>query len=192
MKKDIIFTTETDGLVKHQVVSDKYIHLFPHMLQISLQDEDGAQPTKILIDNNIEIKEHITKINGIDNKLIAKHGVNPLAAIALIRLHINDGDCLVSHNVDFHLKVLKAFYYRNGVKFPEVSTKCVQSSLIDTVRVPFDAEDLEKGFKKPSLDHLKEYYNIDKDMPKIESLFKVYGAAKELLVEQREVKPASF
>lgn len=192
MKKDIIFTTETDGLVKHQVISDKYIHLFPHMLQISLQDEDGAQPTKILIDNGIDIKEHITKINGIDNKLIAKHGVNPLAAIALIKLHINDGDCLVSHNVDFHLKVLKAFYYRNGVKFPEVSTKCVQSSLIDTVRIPFDADNLDKGYKKPSLDHLKEFYGIPSETQKIESLHKIYQSSKELLLEQREVKPASF
>ena len=192
MSRDIIFTTETDGLVKHEIVSDKYIHLFPNMLEIVVKIPGASTHLALLLNHGVTIPEHITKINGIDNDLIEKYGIVPAGAANLLSTMLMDGDCLVSHNVEFHLKVLKAFYFRFGKEFPDVSTKCLQKDLIDVCKVPFDADNLDKGFKKPSLDHIKQHFNIPKDSSKIDSLHIAYENTKGLLNEQRAIKPASF
>lgn len=187
MSKDIIFTTETDGLCRHTVVSDKYIHLFPNMLKIEINDR-----APMLVDNDIDIKEHITKINGLDRELLSKEGYRAEELIKIIQPLINDGDCLVSHNVDFHVKVLKAFYFRQGVRFPEVSTKCLQTSLIDETKVLFDESDPDSGYKKPSVEHLRHHYNLPDKLTKFEVISAVYEVAGSLLHEEKRVKPASF
>jgi len=191
MKKDIIFTTETDGLVKHKLVNEKYIHLFPNMLKIVIGLPNQDSRMTLLVDNRIDIPEKITKINGITNELIEEFGVAPLGVLDLLKTIINEGDCLVSHNVEFHLAVLKAFYFRLGEKFPEVSTKCLQKSLIDVVKKPFNEEDPDSGFKKPSVDHLKEFYSVE-DFDKFQSLRKIYNLSGEHLIEESPIKPASF
>lgn len=191
MGRDIIFTTETDGLVRHQVVSDKYIHLFPNMLKITLAQPGDEHYTSLIIDNGVEIKERITKINGIDKSLIDQHGVSPIGALEIIDSLIQDGDCLVSHNVSFHLRVLKAFYHRLGRKFPDVSTKCLQTDGTGICRVPFNKDEPSDQYKKPSIDEMKEFFDIV--VPgKMESLLAIYSFMKDVLNEERPVKPASF
>lgn len=193
MKKDIIFTTETDGLVKHQIVSEKYIHLFPNMLEFSMRIPGASENLTLLIDNQIEIPEKLSEINGITLDLIDEHGVVPEGALNLIDTLIQDGDCLVSHNVSFHLRVLKAFYFRQGRKFPEISTKCLQTDGTDICKVFFDPENPDDSkYKKPSLKEMKAILNIPNECDKMDSLMAIYDEIKDQLNEERPIKPASF
>jgi DNA polymerase III epsilon subunit-like protein len=193
MTKEIIFTTETDGLVRHHVVNEKNIKLFPNMLEFSMRIAGASENLTLLIDNGITIPEHITKINGIDKKLMEAHGVVPEGAINLIDTMIQGGDCLVSHNLSFHIRVLKAFYFRNGRKFPEVTTKCLQEDGTGICKILFDPEDPDNSsYKKPTLNEMKAIFNIPNEASKMDSLVAIYDEIKDVLSEQRPIKPASF
>lgn len=193
MGKDIVFTTETDGLVRHHVVNEKNIKLFPHMLEFSMRIPGASENLNLLIDNGIEIKDHITKINGIDADLIEEHGVVPGGALNLIDTLIEDGDCLVSHNVSFHVRVLKAFYFRLGRKFPDVSTKCLQTDGTNLCKIYFDADNPDdSNYKKPTLNEMKAVLNIPNEASKMDSLMAIYDEMKDILNEERPVRPASF
>ena len=190
--RDILFTTETDGLPRHSVISEKYIHLFPNMLEFTMRRIGTYENLSLLLDHGIEVPEKITEINGITDELIAEHGVVPEGAANLICTLLMDGDCLVSHNVDFHIKVLKAFYFRMGKEFPKITTKCLQSSLIEDCAIPFDEEDPSKGFKKPSLDELKVKYNVPQQASKMDAMHFIYDSVGDKLIGEETIKPASF
>lgn len=193
MGKNIIFTTETDGLVRHHVINDKNIKLFPNMLEFSMRIVGASENLTLLIDNGVAIPEDITKINGIDKELMEAYGVVPEGAINLISTLIQDGDCLISHNLSFHIRVLKAFYFRHGRKFPEVSTKCLQEDGTNICKILFDPDKPDDtNYKKPTLKEMKAIFNVPNQASKMDSLAVIYEEIKDILNEQRPIKPASF
>tara|TARA_R110000822_G_scaffold67842_1_gene165087 strand:- start:3559 stop:4137 length:579 start_codon:yes stop_codon:yes gene_type:complete len=192
MSKDIIFTTETDGLVRHQVVSDKYIHLFPNMLEFTAKIPGEEVYLQIYINNQVDVPDKISVINGITKDLIEERGITPVGAANLILAFIEEGDCLVSHNVSFHIRVFKAFFHRLGMQLPELSTKCLQTDGTEVCAIPFKEDDPKSNFKKPTLGEMKSHFGIEETTSKIESLLVVYNNMRDILNEERPVKPASF
>lgn len=188
MRKDIVFTTETDGLVKHTLVNDKFIHLFPNMLDISLRVQGARENLNILVDNGINITDEITKINGITNEDIKEFGVKPDKVIELIDQIVADGDALITHNVKFHSKVLEAFYFRVGRKLPDIKFICLQSVCTDILKI---VSDVEGEYKYPSLRELRAYYNVPDQASKMDGLVMIYDTVKEQLNEQREGQSVS-
>lgn len=183
MRKDIVFTTETDGLVKHTLVNDKFIHLFPNMLDISLRVQGAKESLNVLVDNGIDIPKEVTKINGITNEDVEQYGASPEKVSELLEKVINDGDALITHNAKFHSKVLEAFYFRIGKKMPDVQFICLQSLCTDLLRI---VSDFEGEYKYPSLKELRSYYNIPNEASKMDSLVLIYDLVKEQLNERRD------
>lgn len=193
MGKDILFTTETDGLCKHKVVSKKFIHLFPNMLEFNMRIPGANENLNLLINHGVPVPEQITKLNGITNELIAEQGSDPFGSMKLIETLIQDGDRLISHNVAFHLKVLQAFYLRMDKKFPKVETVCLQELGTDICKIYFNPEEPEEGrYKKPSLPEMKELFNIPEQADKMDAIAAIYEHMKGTISEQKPVKPASF
>lgn len=193
-KRYICFSTETDGLVKHTIVNDKYIHLFPNMLDFNGLDDD-YNFLNVYINHGTKVPEHITKINGIDDALLAEKGHLPEEAAKAILKFLGSGDIvLVTHNIKFHTKVLESFFYRLGLKLPEYSYIDIQEDLTDTINIKFTDKEgnLTDKVKKPTLTEIRDFYNIDVDLNKVGSIRKIYNITKGVLNERKSVKPASF
>ena len=188
MGKDIIFTTETDGLVKHTIVNDKFIHLFPNMIDISLRIVGANENLDILIDNDIDIKPEMTRIHGITNEDIVDKGIRPKQAIEVIDKVIQDGDVLITHNAKFHSKVLEAFYFRLGKKMPEISFLCLQGLGTEICKL---GEKINGKHKYPKLDEILDHFKVRGDDNKLNKILQCFDLIKESVNEQAKSKRVS-
>jgi len=118
-----VFDTETTGLPQTSVVSYENILLFPYIVQLSylIYDTKNDELIKIRdyvikLPENIKIGEESIKIHGITNEISQKKGVYFDEIIEEFMDDFQGVECIVAHNIQFDLNMLKIEMMREIVK----------------------------------------------------------------------------
>lgn len=116
MMKYVVFDIETTGL---DTLSDSIIEIG------ALKIEDGKiiDSFEELINPGFSIPPHITKINGIDDLLVANADY-PGVVLSRFKNFISDADYLIGHNAKrFDYPFIESEFRRNGIRFDGLECK---------------------------------------------------------------------
>jgi len=121
--KICVFDTETTGLPQTSVVSYENILLFPYTVQLSylIYDTNNDELIKIRdyvikLPENVKIGEESIKIHGITDEISQKKGVYFDDFIEEFIEDFQGVECMVAHNIQFDLNMLKIEMMREIIK----------------------------------------------------------------------------
>jgi DNA polymerase III epsilon subunit-like protein len=125
----LVFDTETTGLPKTKAITEQFLQLWPHIVQLSyiIYDTEIKEIIKIKdciikIPKNIIISNESIKLHGITNEISSTNGYDIDYIIEeFIGDLINNNDYIIGHNIDFDIKMIKV----------ELMRLCKQSETIE-------------------------------------------------------------
>jgi DNA polymerase III epsilon subunit-like protein len=110
----IILDTETTGLCNIKMITEKTLHLWPHVVQFSYIVYDNVTNTLlktsdhiIKVPDNIDITEENSAIHGITNTMSKSSGVEIKNILLEFMEDYNNADIVVAHNMEFDLNIIK-------------------------------------------------------------------------------------
>ena len=149
---DLIFDTETTGLVNHKN-PDPTVQPYPVQLAcILVQGDKIMNMASIIINPGVPTESAAAAIHGITQEVIEAVGLPMKAATGLFLNFLNRADRIIAHNADFDIIVTEAMLYRTLAdydmdKFRAIPRVCTMHSTTDICRLPG-----KFGFKWPKLD----------------------------------------
>ena len=110
----ITFDTETTGLPKIKMITEKTLHLWPHIVQFSYVIYNNETNTVlktvdriIKIPDNIVISEENSNIHGITDTMSKTSGVDIIHVLSEFMEDYNNVDIVVAHNMEFDYNIIK-------------------------------------------------------------------------------------
>ena len=172
--------TETTGLFK-----DKHV---PRLIQISwiISDKTGKiikTENHIIKPDNFEIPIDVAKLHGITTEKAKKIGENRLGVLDIFYGDIQDVDCIIGHNIDFDVNVI-----RNELKnllnmdiFENKKLICTMKTTSSFCKIPGIL-----GYKYPTLSELfeklfgKTFYDAHNSLADVRATYKCFFKLKEM------------
>jgi len=110
----ITFDTETTGLPKIKMITEKTLHLWPYIVQFSYVIYDNETNTVLkTVDHIIKVPDHIvisqenSNIHGITDTMSKTSGQNITHVLREFMEDYNNADIVVAHNMEFDLNIIK-------------------------------------------------------------------------------------
>ena len=112
--KIITFDTETTGLPKIKMITEKTLHLWPHIVQFSyvIYDNETNIVLKtvdhiIKVPDNVVISEENSNIHGITDTMSKTSGQDIEDVLSVFMEDYNNADIIVAHNMEFDFNIIK-------------------------------------------------------------------------------------
>ena len=112
--KIITFDTETTGLPKIKMITEKTLHLWPHIVQFSyvIYDNETNIVLKtvdhiIKVPDNVVISEENSNIHGITDTMSKTSGQDIEHVLSVFMEDYNNADIVVAHNMEFDFNIIK-------------------------------------------------------------------------------------
>jgi DNA polymerase-3 subunit epsilon len=141
MTTDLIFDTETTGLVNHKT-PDHTVQPYPVQLAcILVQGNKIMSMASIIINPGVPVESAAAAIHGITQEVIETVGMPLKAATGLFLNFLNRADRIVAHNADFDIIVTEAMLYRTLAdydmdKYRSIPRVCTMQSTTDICKLP--------------------------------------------------------
>jgi DNA polymerase III epsilon subunit-like protein len=110
----ITFDTETTGLPKIKMITEKTLHLWPHIVQFSyvIYNNETNNVLKtvdhiIKVPENVVISEENSNIHGITETMSKTSGVDIKDVLTEFMEDYNNADIIVAHNMEFDFNIIK-------------------------------------------------------------------------------------
>ena len=121
--KIITFDTETTGLPKIKMITEKTLHLWPHIVQFSyvIYDNETNNVLKtvdhiIKLPENVVITEENSNIHGITDIMSKTSGQDIEHVLSEFMEDFNNADIIVAHNMEFDFNIIKVELMRQIYK----------------------------------------------------------------------------
>ena len=130
--KIMIIDTETTGLSKTKMITEKTLHLWPHVVQFSyvLYNKETNTLSKtvdhiIKVPDDIVISEENSNIHGITDTMSKTSGIDINNVLCEFMNDYNNADIVVAHNMEFDCNIIKVEFnglsiFDKSVVVPEV------------------------------------------------------------------------
>ena len=112
--KIITFDTETTGLPKIKMITEKTLHLWPHIVQFSYVIYDNETNTVlktvdhiVKVPDSVVITEENSNIHGITDTMSKTSGVDIKDVLTEFMEDYNNADIIVAHNMEFDFNIIK-------------------------------------------------------------------------------------
>ena len=112
--KIITFDTETTGLPKIKMITEKTLHLWPHIVQFSyvIYDNETNNVLEtvdhiIKVPENVVITEENSNIHGITDTMSKTSGQDIEHVLSEFMEDFNNADIIVAHNMEFDFNIIK-------------------------------------------------------------------------------------
>ena len=119
----ITFDTETTGLPKIKMITEKTLHLWPHIVQFSYVIYDNETNTVLkTVDHIIKVPDHIviseenSNIHGITDTMSKTSGIDINNVLCEFMNDYNNADIVVAHNMEFDFNIIKVEFMRQIYK----------------------------------------------------------------------------
>jgi len=135
----LFFDTETNGLIKDWKTYLPNVDNFPRVVQLAYafgESADNMQYRSIIIKpEDFDIPELTSNIHGITKEFALANGF-PIKDILKGEFYslAKEASLIVGHNIIFDIKVLKAEYYRLGIKNP-IKDTCTYCTMIQGMKM---------------------------------------------------------
>uniref|UniRef100_A0A6C0IH13 Exonuclease domain-containing protein n=1 Tax=viral metagenome TaxID=1070528 RepID=A0A6C0IH13_9ZZZZ len=110
----ITFDTETTGLPKIKMITEKTLHLWPHIVQFSyvIYNNETNNILKtvdhiVKVPENIVISEENSNIHGITDTISKTSGQDIAMVLSEFMQDYNNADIIVAHNMEFDFNIIK-------------------------------------------------------------------------------------
>jgi len=121
--KILVFDTETTGLLpKGYNVNKSDLKNLPYIVQLSfiVYDQETNKvvvtyDSVIKVPETVTITEETSNIHGITNAISRNNGLNIIDALEILKIVIDNVNCIVAHNFDFDINMLSIECMRNYV-----------------------------------------------------------------------------
>ncbi|WP_185861038.1 DNA polymerase III subunit alpha [Blattabacterium cuenoti] len=155
----LIIDTETTGLPVSYNLPITHTDNWPRVVQIAWQSHD-------VIGNFIEFKNFIIKpdnydipfnafnIHGITNEKAKKDGVDLNFVLHEFQKSLNQSQCLIGHNLEFDIKVIKCEFFRKKKEISFQKKKILDTKEISTPYCKLSLSGNGKKLKWPTLSEL--------------------------------------
>jgi DNA polymerase III epsilon subunit-like protein len=121
--KIITFDTETTGLPKIKMITEKTLHLWPHIVQFSyvIYDNETNNVLKtvdhiIKVPENVVISEENSNIHGITDTMSKTSGQDIESVLTEFMEDYTNTDIIVAHNMEFDFNIIKVELMRQLYK----------------------------------------------------------------------------
>jgi len=121
--KIITFDTETTGLPKIKMITEKTLHLWPHIVQFSyvIYDNETNNVLKtvdhiIKVPENVVITEENSNIHGITDTMSKTSGQDIEHVLSEFMEDYANADIIVAHNMEFDFNIIKVELMRQIYK----------------------------------------------------------------------------
>jgi DNA polymerase III epsilon subunit-like protein len=112
--KIITFDTETTGLPKIKMITEKTLHLWPHIVQFSyvIYDNETNNVLKtvdhiVKVPDSVVITEENSNIHGITDTMSKTSGQDIKDVLTEFMEDYNNADIIVAHNMEFDFNIIK-------------------------------------------------------------------------------------
>ena len=112
--KIITFDTETTGLPKIKMITEKTLHLWPHIVQFSYVIYNNETNTVlkmvdhiVKVPDSVVITEENSNIHGITDSMSKTSGVDIKDVLTEFMEDYNNADIIVAHNMEFDFNIIK-------------------------------------------------------------------------------------
>ena len=143
--KVCVFDTETTGLPKTSEISYDKLQLWPYIVQFSyiIYDTDTFKIIKIVdyiikLPENMKINEESIKIHGITDEISQRKGVYFNEMVKELAEDFQGVECMVAHNINFDLNILKIELMREIVKNQNNSCQMYTRSIVKKNKLVYD------------------------------------------------------
>ena len=110
----LIVDTETTGLSKAKMITEKTLHLWPHIVQFSyvIYNKETNTLLKtvdhiVKVPDSIVISEENSNIHGITDTISKTSGQNIESVLSEFMEDYNNADIVVAHNMEFDFNIIK-------------------------------------------------------------------------------------
>ena len=152
----VFFDLETTGFIPDGIPEKDHIH-WPHPVQIAWMvftyEGELIKEKSAILFQDVEIPEDATKVHRISTEKMKSQGIDPIPVFAEFTADLKSAAMLVAHNMEFDYKILKAEFYRKGLKISSLSSKrfCTMKKSKEYCGIPFP---YKSGYKYPKLSEL--------------------------------------
>ena len=115
----LIVDTETTGLSKAKMITEKTLHLWPHIVQFSYVIYNNETNTLlktvdhiVKVPDSIVISEENSNIHGITDTISKTSGKNIESVLSEFMEDYNNADIVVAHNMEFDFNIIKVEFMR--------------------------------------------------------------------------------
>jgi DNA polymerase III epsilon subunit-like protein len=115
----LIVDTETTGLSKAKMITEKTLHLWPHIVQFSyviyIKETNTLLKTVdhiVKVPDSIVISEENSNIHGITDTISKTSGQNIESVLSEFMEDYNNADIVVAHNMEFDFNIIKVEFMR--------------------------------------------------------------------------------
>jgi DNA polymerase III epsilon subunit-like protein len=115
----LIVDTETTGLSKAKMITEKTLHLWPHIVQFSyvIYNKETNTLLKtvdhiVKVPDSIVISEENSNIHGITDTISKTSGQNIESVLSEFMEDYNNADIVVAHNMEFDFNIIKVEFMR--------------------------------------------------------------------------------
>jgi DNA polymerase III epsilon subunit-like protein len=178
----IIVDTETTGLAKAKMITEKTLHLWPHVVQFSyiIYNKEINKLVKtvdhiIKVPDSIVISEENSNIHGITDTMSKTSGQDIKVVLKEFMEDYNNADIVVAHNMEFDINIIKVELMRQiyndkqsssekeklteNLNYLKTSKKlcCTMQESIDICNIKALTKDGKEYVKFPSLSELHKH-----------------------------------
>jgi DNA polymerase III epsilon subunit-like protein len=115
----LILDTETTGLPKAKMITEKTLHLWPHVVQFSYVIYNNESNTLLkTVDHIIKVPDHVviseenSNIHGITDTISKTSGRDIQYVLSEFMEDYNNADIVVAHNMEFDFNIIKVEFMR--------------------------------------------------------------------------------
>ncbi|WP_185871413.1 DNA polymerase III subunit alpha [Blattabacterium cuenoti] len=153
----LIVDTETTGLPVSYNLPITNVEDWPRIVQISWQNHDiigdyTEFKSFIIKPDHYDIPFNAFKIHGITNEKADKYGVDLSFVLNEFKKSLDKSQCLIGHNLDFDIKVIKCEFFRKKISVSFLKKKLLDTKVISTSYCKLSG--IGKRLKWPTLSEL--------------------------------------
>jgi DNA polymerase III epsilon subunit-like protein len=167
----LIFDTETNGLPKGYNISVHETDKWPYILQLSyilydISENNLMEMNDFIIKSKGKINESAYKINGINESLCKRKGVDITIALESFNNALKSCDVVVAHNLSFDKNMYLAECIRNNIEhvFINKNEYCTMLNSIKLCKIVRVNKLGRSYYKYPKMIELYEYLFNDKNI----------------------------
>ena len=182
----LIVDTETTGLSKAKMITEKTLHLWPNIVQFSyvIYNKETNTLLKtvdhiVKVPDSIVISEENSNIHGITDIISKTSGIDIQYVLTEFMEDYNNADIVVAHNMEFDFNIIKVEFMRQIYKDNQSSSEkdeiiqklnclktskklcCTMQESLEICNIKALTKDGKEYVKFPSLTELHKYlFNV--------------------------------